>query len=84
MLDDASSMLLKRVMYRLLVKCTETALSQLFGCVIRDSAKNELLAHGLQLFFEVVLKEEDFEDAEDLPVFKKRLNFVKNLLDIAE
>jgi hypothetical protein len=84
MLDDASLTLLKRVMFRLLVKSTENALSQAFGRITREKSKNELLAHGLQLFFEVMLKVEDFEDSEDLPIFKKRLSFVRRLLGIIE
>lgn len=84
MLDEATTVLLKRVMFRLLVKSNENALSQLFGRVLRESSKNELLTHGLQLFFEVVLKEEDFAEADELPIFKKRLSFVRDLLDIAE
>jgi hypothetical protein len=84
MLDEATTILLKRVMFRLLVKSNENALSQLFGHILRDSSKNELLTHGLQLFFEVVLKEEDFAEADELPIFKKRLRFVRELLDIVE
>lgn len=84
MLDDASSILLKRVMFRLLVKSSENALSQTFGRITRDKSKNELLAHGLQLFFEVMLKVEDFEESEELPIFKKRLDFVRTLLGIFE
>jgi hypothetical protein len=83
-LDDVSSTLLKRTFFQLLVKSTEKALKELFERVMRDTNKNELLAHGLQLFFEVVLKEEDFEDTKELPIFKKRLDFVRGLLGIAE
>jgi len=83
LLDDATTTLLKRLMFRLLVKSTENSLKQLFERIMKDTAKNELLTHGLQLFFEVVIKEEEFADADELPIFKKRLNFVQGLLDVA-
>jgi hypothetical protein len=70
-------------MFRLLTKSTENALKQLFERVMKESSKNELLAHGLQLFFEIVIKEEEFEEADELPIFKKRLNFVRGILGIA-
>ncbi|KAI6170508.1 Nucleolar MIF4G domain-containing protein 1 [Aphelenchoides bicaudatus] len=84
MLDEATTLLLKHTMFRLLVKTNEKSLSQLFGRVTRDSSKNELLTHGLQLFFEVSLKDDDFADAEEFPIFKKRLGYVRDLLGISE
>lgn len=84
MLDDATLELLRRVFFRLLVKSTEKALSQLFRRLVKNKSKNELLIHGLQLFFEVSLKEEDVSGMEDLPIFKRRLTHVRELLGVPE
>jgi hypothetical protein len=78
-LDAMTTALLKRLMFRLLVKSTEGALSQKFGLVIRESKSDDLLSNGLQLFFEVVLNPEDFAESEELPIFQKRLSFVRGL-----
>ncbi|KAI6239121.1 Nucleolar MIF4G domain-containing protein 1 [Aphelenchoides fujianensis] len=77
--DSFVAVLLKRLFFRLLVRSSEAALRDIFGYVLRKNAANELLSQGLQLFFELNLKPEDFAEAEELPIFEKRLTFVRGL-----
>lgn len=76
--DEQSLLLLQRIFYRLCIRCSDSLLTEIFRKPL-SSSKNELLAQGLQMFFEVLMKPEDFEEMDDYSLFKKRLAHVKSL-----
>uniref|UniRef100_A0AC34QWK7 MI domain-containing protein n=1 Tax=Panagrolaimus sp. JU765 TaxID=591449 RepID=A0AC34QWK7_9BILA len=78
-IEPTTTAFLRRVFYRLLSKVTNSQMSTIFKKLTRSDTLNTFV-DGLQLFFEISMKPEFFQNEPNAAAVMKRIDLVMNIL----